>query len=315
MMKLSIHDDTRPKVIVIAGPTASGKSTIGLELAQEVDGEIVSADSVQVYRYLDIGAAKPTREQRARVVHHMLDIRDPDDYYSAGDYVREARAAVDNIVKRGRIPLVVGGTGLYIRMLLGGVVDKAPRDPELRNEIKRLEERRGIGALHTRLQEVDPVYAQSVPAGNTARICRALEVFELTGRPMSQIQAEHAFRDRPYRVLFLCLSWDREALYRRIDRRVDEMIAAGLVDEVKGLVNMGYDLDLKSLQAIGYRHVGWSLRGNMTLGDAVAQMKRDTRHYAKRQFTWFRSEPGVVWCDPNHKNRIRLMVVDFLDSQ
>ncbi len=302
-------------MVVIAGPTASGKSSIGLELAQELGGEIVSADSVQVYRFLDIGSAKPTPEDRTRVIHHMLDIRNPDDYYSAGDYVREARAAVADIVGRGNIPLVVGGTGLYIRLLLGGVVDSAPRDPLLREELREQEQRLGPGTLYRKLQQVDPVYAHGVPATNTARICRALEVFYLTGRPMSQIQAEHAFKDRPYRVLFLCLALAREKLYARIDQRVDEMIAAGLVEEVKGLIGKGYDLGLKAMQSIGYRHVGWVLSGLMNLDQAIMRLKQDTRRFAKRQFTWFRSEPGVLWCDPTHKDRIRRMVVDFLDSQ
>ncbi|MGB9617877.1 MAG: tRNA (adenosine(37)-N6)-dimethylallyltransferase MiaA [Desulfomonilaceae bacterium] len=309
-----MQDDPRPRVIVIAGPTAAGKSAAGIELALAIGGEIVSADSMQVYRYMDIGTAKPTPEERRAVPHHMLDIREPDAYYSAGDYVREARAVARNIIERGRIPLVVGGTGLYIRLLLGGVVDNAPRDQELRERLKSQEERLGPGALYKRLQEVDPDFAQRVPRGNLARICRALEVYELTGRPFSQIQAEHAFRDRPYRTLFICLSQAREALYRRIDRRVDEMIAAGLMDEVQWLIKRGYDLGLKPMQSIGYRHMGWALTGRMSLQEATERLKQDTRRYAKRQLTWFRSEPGVLWCDPTHKDRIRRMVVDFLAS-
>lgn len=308
------QDDPRPRVVVVAGPTASGKSALGFELALALGGEIVSADSVQIYRYMDMGTAKPSKEEQAEVPHHMLDIRGPDEYYSAGDYMHEARVTADKILARGRIPLVVGGTGLYIRLFLGGMVDKAPRDSRLREELRQQEEHGGPGTLYRRLQQVDPAMARSLAPGNIARICRALEVFELTGRQLSEIQAEHAFCDRPYRSLFICLSPPRETLYERIDRRVEDMIAGGLMEEVQGLVSMGYDLGLRPMQSIGYRHIGWVLSGQMSLHDATERMKQDTRRYAKRQFTWFRSEPGVLWCDPTQKDRIRRMVVDFLNS-
>jgi tRNA dimethylallyltransferase len=287
---------------------------VGLDSAEAVRGEIVSADSVQVYRYMDIGAAKPTQEEQHIISHHMLDIRDPDEYFSAGDYVREAREALENILGRGFVPLVVGGTGLYIRLLLGGIIEDAPRDPQLREQFRAEEERFGSGTLFRRLQALDPEAARSIPQENLSRICRALEVFELTGRRLSELQTGHALQDRPYRCLFICLSPDRQELYARIDRRVDQMIEAGLMEEVNSLISMGYGLHLKPMQSIGYRHMGWVVAGRKDMTEAIEEMKQDTRRYAKRQMTWFRSEPEVVWCDPSDKSRIRCMIDDFLNA-
>jgi len=308
------HDRDKPRIVVIGGPTASGKSRAALEAAEALGGEIVSADSVQIYRGMDIGTAKPTKEEQRAIPHHLLDIRDPDEYFSAGDYVREARRVIENILSRGRVPLVAGGTGLYIRLLLGGIVEDAPRDPQLREQFRKEEELGGSGTLFRRLQRIDPAAAGGISERNISRICRALEVFELTGRRFSEIQAGHALQDRPYRYFFLCLAPERRELYARIDQRVDEMIAVGLMEEVKALMAMGFGLDLRPMQSIGYRHMGWVVTGQADMAAAVEGMKGDTRRYAKRQLTWFRSEPDGVWCDPGHKNRIRCMIDDFLTS-
>jgi tRNA dimethylallyltransferase len=304
------HD--KPNIIVIAGPTASGKTAISIQVAEQIGGEIVSADSIQIYRYMDIGSAKPSPEEQSRVAHHLIDIRDPDEDFSAGDYVRCARECIRSVSDRGRIPLVVGGTGLYIRLLLGGIADIPPAQPAIRERLRAEEAQRGRGALFQRLAEVDPEAAAITPEGNLARIIRGLEVFESTGKRISEIQKEHAFRDRPYHHLFLCLDPVKEVLYERIENRVDNMIEGGLLEEVAALYERGYGRELKSMQSLGYRHVGMILAGEMDLHEAVALMKKDTRRYAKRQFTWFRSEPEVLWIGPDRITKIGAMVDNFL---
>lgn len=301
------------KIVVIGGPTASGKTAVGIRLAERFGGEIVSADSVQVYRYLDVGSAKPTVEEQSRVRHHMIDIRYPDEEFSAGDYVREARRAVDEILEKGGLPLVVGGTGLYIRLLLGGIVDLPGAAHVLRKKLLEEERTGGEGTLFGRLLDVDPETAGITGPHNIMRIVRALEVFEKTGKRLSEIQMEHAFADRPYRALFVCCAPERPALYERIDKRVDCMIKGGLFDEVRNLYERGYSRELKSLQSLGYRHAGLVLAGEKDRDEAIRLMKRDTRRYAKRQFTWFRSEPDVKWFDPAEAGNIELAVAHFLD--
>jgi len=304
----------RPKIVVIAGPTASGKTAVGIELAEKFDGEIVSADSIQVYRYLDVGSAKPTKEERERVSHHLIDIRDPDEDFSAGEYVREARHAIRDILQRNRLPLIVGGTGLYVRLLLGGIADMPQRDAALRKRL--LEHEKEVpGILCHRLSAVDPASARRIPPGNLARVIRALEVFELTGKTISEVQQRHALQDRPYEHLFICLSPDRRVLYERIDNRVDSMIENGLVEEVKSLYVRGYSPMLNSLQSLGYRHATMILSGGLAVEEAVRLMKRDTRHYAKRQLTWFRSEPDAVWFDPKEISAIEATVSCFVEHR
>lgn len=300
-----------PSIIVIAGPTASGKTECGIELAEEFGGEIVSADSVQIYRYLDIGSAKPTPAERSRVTHHMIDVRDPDEDFSAGDYVREARCCIRDIHARGLVPLVVGGTGLYIRLLMGGIVELPPKDSALRHRLCQAEAARE-GSLYLRLLEVDPESAHKTTRRNMVRIIRALEVYELTGRRLSEIQQEHALRDRPYKSLYICIAPGREVLYERIDTRVDCMIKGGLCEEVGRLYDRGFTRELKSMQSLGYRHAGMVLAGEVDRHEAIRLMKRDTRQFAKRQLTWFRSEPDAVWFGLEDRPLIRLAVTNFL---
>jgi tRNA dimethylallyltransferase len=306
--------EAKPKIVVVAGPTASGKTAVGIKLAQMFNGEIVSADSIQVYRHMDVGSAKPTAEELALVRHHMIDIRDPDEEFTAGDYVRESRECVKNIVQRGKIPLVVGGTGLYIRCLLGGIVDLPPAQPLLRARLQQEEVTGGAGILFARLEEIDPETALRIDPRNLSRVIRALEVFSVTGKPLSALAGEHAFDDRPYRPLFICLAPERQCLYERIDNRVDCMIKGGLLEEVTELSERGYSRELKSMQALGYRHAHMVVSGEMDREDAVRLMKRDTRRYAKRQLTWFRAEPEVLWCDPEEIEGIGLKVDDFLGA-
>jgi tRNA dimethylallyltransferase len=301
-----------PKIVVVAGPTASGKTAFSIELAEAFDGEIVSADSIQIYRYMDVGSAKPTLSERTRVRHHMIDVHDPDELFSAGDYVQEARNCITDILGRRKVPFVTGGTGLYIRCLLRGIVDLPATDPHARRALLQEEERGGKGTLFERLRELDPASAARTGPDNLPRIARALEVFQLTGRTMSELLGAHSFEEHPYDHLFICLSPNRSRLYERIDNRVDCMIKGGLLEEVARLREMGYAGNLKPMQSLGYRHAAMILDGEMAREESVRLMKRDTRRYAKRQLTWFRAEPDVLWCDPEEIEGIGLKVGDFL---
>jgi tRNA dimethylallyltransferase len=303
-----------PKIVVIAGPTASGKTEVAIALAQRFRGEVVSADSVQVYRWLDVGSAKPTPHQRSLVPHHMIDIVDPDEEFSAGDYVRDARRAVAAILRRGNLPLVVGGTGLYIRFLLGGAVEAPPRDEGVRQSLLAQEMALGSDWLHQKLMDLDPAAAHAIGPNNRQRILRALEVCLSTRTRFSELQQSHGFRDRPYRVAFLCIAPPRPILYERIDRRAQNMVREGLCDEVRMLLERGYGRELKSMQTLGYRHAAMILAGETDLDEAVRLLKRDTRRYAKRQLTWFRSEPGARWFDPGDLDGMGSAVAHFLEQ-
>jgi len=281
------------RILVLSGPTASGKTAIALSLARAFPLDIVSADSMQVYRGMDIGTAKPTLAQRAEVPHHLVDVADPDEQFSAGRFVTEAEEAISGIRKKGRLPLVAGGTGMYIRSLLRGL-DALPADPAVRTRLTRLWEEDGGKALYGELRRIDPVSAGKIHPSDRARIVRSLEVAEITGEPASTRKASWVSGASRYRFLFLVLSIEREDLYRRIDMRVEEMFRAGLVEEVDGLLARGYGRDLASMGALGYRHVLSHLLDGIPRGQAVDRMKRDTRRYAKRQVTWLTGETGVV---------------------
>ncbi len=304
----------KEKIIVIAGATASGKTSIAIRLARKINAEIISADSIQLFRYMDIGSAKPTIEERSRVPHHLIDIRYPDEPFSAGDFLFEARKAITNIVSRRRVPLVVGGTGLYIKLLLGGLAQVPPSDPKLRLRIQEREKQIGPGTLYEELIRIDADIAGLTTAENVNRISRYLEIYEVTGRKPSELLKEHQFADRPYDYLFLCLDEERASLYERIDVRVDNMIKGGLLEETAYLLHLGYSRDLKPMKSLGYRHAGMILAGEMRMSEAVELMKRDTRRYAKRQFTWFRSEPKATWIDHDKAHGLELMVINFLES-
>ena len=285
----------KPRLLVIAGPTASGKSALALDLAEQLNGEIICVDSLTVYRGLAIGSAKPTAEQQQRVPHHLLDIREPTDPFTASDFRTAAAAAIHEIAGRGKRPILAGGTGLYLRSLLRGL-NKAPgEDPVLREALRERLEREGGAVLLAELAKVDPDTAQRLHPNNRNRIIRALEVFQTSGIPLAQFQAEHGFADSPYHALQFCLDLPRPKLYQRIDERVDAMLAAGLVAEVQGLLQSGVPADCKPLQAIGYKEVVAYLQGNHDQTEMTRLIKRNTRHFAKRQLTWFRAEPEMQW--------------------
>jgi tRNA dimethylallyltransferase len=302
----------KPKLVIILGPTAVGKSHIVVDLAARFEAEIISADSLQVYRYMDIGTAKPSREQRQKIPHHLIDIVDPDEDFNAAMFRKLATASASKIAAGGKNIIVCGGTGLYIKALTKGLFVGPGRDPQVREALESEIDEHGIGALYQRLEQVDPTSALRIHPHDRQRITRALEVYQSTGRKISEWQNQHGFNDLAFDVLKLGLNRQRAELYDLIDRRCDYMIQAGLVDEVNALVEKGYGWDLKSMQSIGYRHAGLVLQDQMSLNNAVTLMKRDTRRLAKRQLTWFRGDPEIHWFDPEReRNRVEDAVKNF----
>ena len=290
----------RLPIIVLCGPTAVGKTAAAIRLAERFGGEIVNADSMQVYRYMDIGTAKPTAAERARAPHHLVDVADPDEPFDAARFTRLGRKAVAAIAARGRVPIVAGGTGLYIKALVYGLARDAPCDPAVRRRLRREAGKAGGAAgLHRRLAAVDPETATRVHPNDAVRIVRALEVFEISGRPLSAHHRDHRFADTPYATFKIGLALEREILYGRIDRRVEWMLAEGLEAEVRGLLARGYGVDLKPMQALGYRHMAGVIDGRIGNDEALATLKRDTRRFAKRQFTWFRTDAEIRWTPPD----------------
>lgn len=287
------------KVVIIAGPTASGKSSLGVELALSLGGEIINADSMQVYRGMDVGTAKPTLEEQKGIPHHLLDVVDPDEDFSAATFRSMALALVREICSRGKICLVVGGTGLYIKALLGGLLRSPPADPRLRETLRLECENHGSTRLYERLKLLDPESASKVHPNDKVRIIRSLEIIHLTNRRPSELSREHGFRDRALGALKLCLKINREELYHRINRRSAAMLRAGLVGETESLLSKGYSSQLKPMKSIGYRHIVKYLEGTWSLAEATRNLQRDTRRYAKRQLTWFRADPEFTWISPD----------------
>lgn len=290
-------NESKPAILIIAGPTAVGKTDASLLLARRHGAEIVSADSMQIYRGMDIGTAKPTAEQRAEVYHHVIDVADPTQLYSVGDYLRDARAAIDGIIASGSIPIVVGGTGLYIRALMKGLFHGPSADLDLREQLLRRESEVGAGALYADLVKVDADAAVRIHPNDLRRTMRALEVYHLRDQKMSTLQREHGFAERTHSFRLIFLTRERAELYRRIEQRVDQMIDVGLEAEVRSLIDRGCTIDMQSMQGLGYKHCIEQFAGRTTRDEAIQLLKRDTRRYAKRQFTWFRREPEAIWVD------------------
>ena len=275
-----------PALVVIVGPTAVGKSALALRLADALGGEIVSADSRLVYRYMDIGTAKPTPQEQALVRHHVIDLVDPDEEYTLARFQADAYRAIDGILARGRLPLLVGGTGLYVRAVVDGLrIPQVEPQPELRAALEERARREGAEHIHRELERLDPLSARRIDPRNVRRVIRALEVHRVTGKPFSHFQQASP---PPYPILMIGLTADREDLYRRIDDRVDAQLAAGLVDENRRLLAMGYDYHLPSMSGLGYRQIGMYLRGEVGLSRAVEILKFETHRFARQQYTWFR---------------------------
>ncbi len=296
LMGLEYRIIMKQPLIIIAGPTGVGKTGIAIELAERINGEIVGADSMQIYRGMDIGTAKPTREEQARVPHHLIDIRLPNEDFSVADYVEAAAAAISDIAARGNMPILVGGTGMYIEKLLYGLFEGPGRDEAFRRDINAVADAHGNLALHERLRQVDPPTAERLHPNDRVRIIRALEVFHLTGAPISTFQQEAMTPERQqYQTCFLVIAAERDELYSRINARVEGMVAGGLVEEVQALYRQGFDRELAPMKSLGYKEIGEFLVGAYDLPSVIELIQRNTRHYAKRQLTWFRKYADAHW--------------------
>ncbi|MFO7975180.1 MAG: tRNA (adenosine(37)-N6)-dimethylallyltransferase MiaA [Candidatus Hydrogenedentota bacterium] len=285
-------------VIAVVGPTASGKTALALELALRLDSEIISADSMQVYKGMEIGTAAPTPQERALAKHHFVSVLAPGDEFSAGKFERIARQIVESLNAQGKTAVVAGGAGLYVRALLEGLFPGPEKNDAIRSRLHREAEKEGVPALYARLKACDSDYADLISENDLRRIVRALEVYELTGQPLSKLHAEHQEAAMPLDAVQVAFDWPREDLYARIDARVDVMLQQGFVDEVRTLLDKGYEKHLHRLRSLGYREFADYLAGKKSYEEAVEAMKQNTRRFAKRQLTWFRADPGIHWMKP-----------------
>ncbi|MDI6775622.1 MAG: tRNA (adenosine(37)-N6)-dimethylallyltransferase MiaA [Syntrophales bacterium] len=306
------REELKPRLIIIVGPTGVGKTNVAIRLAGELGGEIIGADSMQVYRYMDIGTAKPTLAERSQVRHHLFDVVNPDEEFNAAMFVKEAGAIIETLNRLQKPVFVVGGTGLYIRALLGGLFEGPGADEDLREVYRQEAARHGKRYLYEKLKVKDARAAALIDANDISRIIRALEVVELTGKSIVEQQEAHHFRNNLYECLKIGLMMEREQLYARIEQRTEKMIEDGFTDEVRNLLAMGYDETIKPMQSLGYKHIVGYLRGEYSLGEAVRTIKRDTRRYAKRQLTWFKADRDVEWFSPHDVDAIRKRIGEFL---
>jgi tRNA dimethylallyltransferase len=282
-------------VVVIVGPTAVGKSRVAVEVAKAFETEVLTADSRQVYRGMDVGTDKPSTQERQAVAHRLIDLVDPDEQFNAGLYRRQAVDEIERLYQDCRLPLVVGGTGLYVRTLLKGLCDAPQADPIVRAALQQEAKDQGYDRLYARLVDVDPVAAARLHPRDESKVIRALEVYQLSGRRMSEFQEKHGFAERPYSALVVGLNRDRDALYRRIEERIDWQLAHGLIEETQQLLAQGSQRNSAAMKGLGYRQVAGHLAGEYDVAEMVRRFKRDTRHFSKRQMTWFRKEPGIQW--------------------
>ena len=293
--RLSAAQVLAKPVVVIVGPTAVGKSRIAVEVAKAFETEVLTADSRQVYRGMDVGTDKPASEERQAVPHRLIDLVDPNESFNAGLYRRQAIDEIERLYRDCRLPLVVGGTGLYVRTLLKGLCDAPQADPIMRAALRQEAEDQGYDRLYARLVDVDPVIAARLHPRDESKVIRALEVYQLSGRRMSEFQQAHGFAERPFAALMIGLNRDRDVLYRRIEGRIDWQLAHGLIEETKQLLAQRYRRDSAAMKGLGYRQVAEHLAGEYDAAEMVRRFKRDTRHFSKRQMTWFRKEPGIQW--------------------
>lgn len=294
---------TKQPLIILSGPTAVGKTALSIELAKRINGAIISADSMQVYKYMDIGSAKIMPEEMEGIKHYLIDELNPEDEFNIVVFQQKAKAALKEIYKNGQIPIIAGGTGFYIQALLYDIdFDNQDCNDEYRTELEKIAKEQGNDVLHARLKEIDPVSAEKIHANNVKRVIRALEFYHLTGKPISEHNETEQQKESPYNFAYFVLTDDRANLYKRIDMRVDIMLKNGLIDEVQKLKSMGYHRDMVSMQGLGYKEILDYLDGKCTLEDAIYILKRETRHFAKRQLTWFRRERDVIWINKQNYN-------------
>ena len=305
----------KENVIVIVGPTCSGKTNLSLKLAQLIPSEIISADSRQFYKYLNIGTAKPTKFELQKVPHHLIDFLDPAENYDVSKFETDAGRIIDQVHKKNKTPIVVGGSGLYIKALIDGIFETADKDEEYRKELLQKREEFGNDFLYEVLKKVDPESAFKMLPQNWKRVMRALEVFHTTGKPIwKHHQKQTRAKEKKYDFKQFGLNWDRKILYENIDRRVDWMIENGLVDEVKNIFNLGYGKTLNSLNTVGYKEIIQYLQGEISLDRAVELIKRNTRHYAKRQMTWFKKDNRIQWFSINDISELTQIANEIIRS-
>ena len=300
-------------LIILTGPTAVGKTELSIRLAKRIGGSIVSADSMQVYKWMNIGSAKITRDEMQGVPHYLIDFLEPDEEFNVAKFQFYAKEAMEQIYAQGRIPILTGGTGFYIQAVLYDIdFSKQMIQEEYRKELEKLAEEKGTEALHEQLARVDPASAGAIHANNVKRVIRALEYYRLTGKRISDHNQKERSKQSPYNFAYFVLNDERSRLYDKIEQRVDQMIAQGLVEEVRRLKEMGYTQDLVSMQGLGYKELFPYLNGTCTLDEAVYVIKRDTRHFAKRKLTWFRREKEVIWVDKGRFSYDNDKILDFL---
>lgn len=319
-MSLVEQTGGRPPLVIITGPTAVGKTALSVKLAKQLNGEIISADSMQVYRYMDIGSAKVTREEMDGVPHHLIDVLDPREEFNVVTFQRMAREALQGIYARGHLPIIAGGTGFYIQALLYDIdFTETDEDTSFRKELEKKAETEGSGVLHRMLAEVDPESAAAIHANNVKRVIRALEFYKQTGTRISAHNERERQKKSPYQFFYYVLTTDRPVLYERIDRRVDLMMEQGLVEEVRQLKEMGCTRELVSMQGLGYKEILAYLDGEASLEEAVYILKRDTRHFAKRQLTWFKRERDVRWLNlpefDNDREQVLAHIINEIKSE
>jgi tRNA dimethylallyltransferase len=305
------------KVIVIVGPTAVGKTKVAIKLAQKVNGEIISADSMQIYKYLDIGTAKPTTEEMEGIKHYMIDIVEPDQEYSVAMYKEMALKCIDNVIKNNKIPIIVGGTGLYIKTVVENIeFSETISDWEYRKELSDKAEKEGDEFLHKKLEDIDPEAAAKIHKNDLKRIIRALEVFKYTGKPISYHQQISKQNPSKYEFIMFGLTMNREKLYRRIDQRVNNMIEGGLIQEVKKLIDIGISDKSIAMQGLGYKEMLEYFSGTKTIDEVTDIIKRDSRRYAKRQLTWFRRNASINWIDieEDEKDDALKKIINYLEA-
>ena len=315
-----MSENKKKPMIILTGPTAVGKTDLSIQLAKAINGEIISADSMQVYRHMDIGSAKVTPEEMDGVCHHLIDVLEPEEEFNVVVFQKLAKEALTGIYERGHIPIIVGGTGFYIQALLYDIdFTENDGDTAIRRELEKLAQTQGAGCLHQMLQEIDPESAAAIHQNNVKRVIRAIEFYRQTGKKISLHNEQEREKQSPYQFLYYVLDTDRKTLYERIDRRVDLMMEHGLVDEVKHLADMGCTRDMVSMQGLGYKEILDYLSGEIPLEEAVYILKRDTRHFAKRQITWFKRERDVRWLEleqfQNDRKKVLEHILDEIEGE
>ena len=311
-----MNKEKKKPLIILTGPTAVGKTALSVKLAKVINGSIISADSMQVYRGMDIGSAKVTKEEMGGIKHYLIDVLEPDEEFHVVRFQQMAKEAMAEIYQEGKIPILTGGTGFYIQSVLYDIdFTSQQEDIAYRERLEQLAKEQGNEALHAMLQEVDPVSAEKIHANNVKRVIRALEFYEKTGMPISEHNEKEAAKESPYTFCYFVLNDDRQRLYDRIELRIDQMLEQGLVDEVRKLKEKGYHKEMVSMQGLGYKEILAWLDGEISYEEAVYILKRDTRHFAKRQLTWFRREKDVIWVDKDKFNYDDDRILSFMTAK